>query len=197
MDEKPTLVVAAFERPDPLFEALLEAVESGLGDRRSLHLLDLHRLGFAPRMSPAERRAYHTGEPILDPMVAEHARLAGAASGMVFVFPTRLWQPPAILKAWLERVLVPGVAFVFDEKHRVRPNLHGLELVAGVTTYDMAKPEVRRGGNGSRRILLRALRANIPHRIKSSWSGLYDSAAASEERRREFVAEVHREMQRL
>ena len=197
VDASFTLVIAAFERPDPLFEALLGAVETGLAHRGPVHVLDLYQLGFAPRLSPAERRGYHGNEPIVDPMVADHASLAGAASGMVFVFPTRWWQPPAILKAWLERVLVPGVAFVFDENHRVRPNLHRLDLVAGVTTYDMGCWQVRRVGDGSRRILLRALRANIPRRVKSSWSGLFNEPAAAQERRDQFVAAVARRMARL
>ena len=43
---------------------------------------------------------------------------------LVFVYPTWWSGLPAILKGWLERVMVPGVGFVFDEQTgKVRPGL--------------------------------------------------------------------------
>ncbi len=148
-------------------------------------------------MSPEERRAYHGDEPILDPMVAEHAELVGAATVLAFVYPTRWWQPPAVLKAWLERVMVPGLAFVFDDQHRVRPNLSHLQAIAGVATYDMTRREVLRVGDGGRRMLLRALRANAPGKAKTSWNGLFDAGSASAAERERFAARVREKAARL
>ncbi len=195
MAETLGLVVAAYEPADAVGESLVAAVVTGLGEGRDVRVLDLPALGFTPRMSAAERRAYHTEEPIVDPMVREHAGLVAAATALVFVYPTRWWQPPAVLKAWLERVLLPGVAFVFDDDHKVRPNLHRVQAIAGVTTYDMPKREVGRVADGGRRILLRAVRANAGRKTKTSWSGLY--AGASREQRERFADEVAARMARL
>ena len=79
-------------------------------------MLDLYAVGFAAAMSPEERHAYHGDEPIIDPLVAEHAALVLRADALVFVYPTWWSGLPAILKGWLERVMVPGVGFRFDER---------------------------------------------------------------------------------
>jgi putative NADPH-quinone reductase len=190
-------VVTAYDHPDALFDSIVGRAVAGLERNRHVYVLDLQALGFVPRMSPDERRAYHSEQPIVDLTVAEHAALVKAAAVLAFVFPTRWWQPPPILKAWLERVMVPGLAFVLDEQHRVRPNLHHLEAMAGVTTYDMSAGSVRRVGDGSRRMLLRTLRANAPRRVNTSWSGLFDAAKASPEQCEEFLADVEHRLARL
>ena len=74
-------------------------------------------------MSLAERRAYHSDQPLVDPVTVAHADLVRRAEVLVFVYPTWWSGPPAILKGWLKRVLVPGVAFRFDGAGKVRPAL--------------------------------------------------------------------------
>jgi hypothetical protein len=76
-----------------------------------VHLDDEH---FRPAMSAEERLAYDTATPILDAQVAVHADLVAAAEALVFVYPTWWAAPPAVLKGWMDRVLVPGVAFTFE-----------------------------------------------------------------------------------
>ena len=194
MAESVGLVVAAYQPDDTYGRRLVAAAAAGLGTRREARVLNLPAIGFVPRMSAAERRAYHGDHPIVDPLVGEHAALVQAASALVFVFPTLWWQPPAILKAWLERVLVPGVAFRFDAKGKVRPGMQNIKAIAGVTTYDMDKRSVGQVGDGSRRMLLRAMRANAG-RAKTSWSGLFADALARERER--FPGIVEKRMAKL
>ena len=78
-------------------------------------VLDLYGEGFRAAMSNGEWLAYHSDRPILDPMVERHAEIVKQAEALVFVYPTWWSTMPAILKGWLERVMVPGVGFVFDE----------------------------------------------------------------------------------
>ena len=87
----------------------------------TVHLLDLYALGFRAAMSADERRAYHGEQPIIDPLVAEHAALVRACEALVFVYPTWWSAMPAILKGWLERVLVPGVGFDVRRQGQSRP----------------------------------------------------------------------------
>ena len=195
---KPNALVVAVRNDDgPFHTDLLDAVVRGLDDAWRPQILDLTEVGFVPFMSAAERTAYHTDTPVVDPMVAEHVDLIDGANALIFVFPTRWWQPPALLKAWLERVFVPGVAFVFNENHRVRPNLGQLQALAGVTTYNTSARSLRRVGDGGRRMVLRAMRANIPHRVSKSWSGLKAFDAATAEQKATYLADVERHMARL
>ena len=67
-------------------------------------------------MTAEERDAYHGESPICDPLVERYADIVGRAGALVFVYPTWWSTLPAILKGWLERVMVPGVSFRFDER---------------------------------------------------------------------------------
>ncbi len=58
--------------------------------------------------------------PICSEQVRRYAELVTNAEALIFVYPTWWWGLPAMLKGWLERVLVPGVAFVIDPRnHKV------------------------------------------------------------------------------
>lgn len=164
----PALILLA-DQPRAGCDRLAAAAERGLEGRHQTRLLDLPALGFEVAMSAAEHRAYHGDRPIIDPMVAEHAALAVEAEIMVFVYPTVWWGPAPPIKAWLERVLVPGVAFVLDHRNRVRPNLHRLRAIVGVTVHLQPAAELSEAGDGGRKILLRALRLNVPHRLRTDW----------------------------
>ena len=152
-----------------------QTVRHALRENRIVETVDLVSEGVVPAMSRTERLRYERGEPIVDPMIAVHADLVARAEVIVFVFPTRWWCPPPELKAWIERTFVPNVAFVLDERNRVRPNLRNLRAIAGVTTH--AHPDViADGGDGARRMLLRTLRLNAPRRVRTEW--LLDPANA-------------------
>jgi putative NADPH-quinone reductase len=187
----PALIILA-DQPRAGCDRLAAAAERGLADRHQTRLLDLPALGFEVAMSSAEHRAYHGDHPILDPMVAEHAALAVEAEIMVFVYPTVWWGPASPVKAWLERVLVPGVAFVLDHRNRVRPNLHRLRAIVGVTVYLQPADELDGAGDGGEKILLRALRLNVPHRLRTEWLTM-----AAGDPVESFAARVEARMSRL
>ena len=65
-------------------------------------------------------------------MVESHARLVKQADALVFVYPTWCWGLPAIMKGWIERVLVTGVAFRLDERSgRIKANLRHVRRIVG------------------------------------------------------------------
>jgi putative NADPH-quinone reductase len=133
--------------------------------------------------------------PIVDPMVAEHASLVQRAEVIVFVYPTWWSGLPAILKGWLERVMVPGIGFVLDERtNKVRPGLGQMRRLVGISTYGSPRSYVRLVNDNGRRIITRALRMSCGLRVRTSWLGLYaiDTATAAE--RTEFLARVEAEL---
>ncbi len=144
------------------------AARRALSPRHVVETIDLVAEGVTPAMSRTERLHYESGDPIVDPTLAIHAEAVRRAGVMVFVFPTRWWTPPQVLKAWLERVFVPGVAFVLDEQRRVRPALGELRAVAGITSHQ--RPDaIEHAGDGARRMLLRTMRLNAPRRVRTEW----------------------------
>jgi putative NADPH-quinone reductase len=158
-------------------------------------LLDLERLGFRAAMSPDERAAYHGEDPILDPLVARHAELVGRATLLAFVYPTWWSGLPAILKGWLERVMVPGVGFRFDERSgKVRPGLTNVDTIVGVSTYGSRRAYVRAINDNGRRTLTRALRLSCGLRTRTRWIGMYGLDSSTAVQRAEFAAAVEQAM---
>jgi putative NADPH-quinone reductase len=192
------VVVLAHPSPDSFCHALAERAVLGLrAAGHEVELLDLYALGFTAAMSPDEREAYHGDRPILDPLVQHHADLVVRAGVIVFVYPTWWSGLPAILKGWLERVLVPGVGFRFDERGKVRPGLGGLRHLVGVSTYGSTQRYVRLVNDNGRRTITRALRMSCGLRTRSRWLGVYALDTSTAVQRQEFAALVERTMASL
>jgi NAD(P)H dehydrogenase (quinone) len=160
-------------------------------------MLDLYALGFAPAMTAAERAAYHSEQPLLDPLTTGHAELVRGADVLAFVYPTWWSAPPAILKGWLERVLVTGVAFQFDVRGKVRPALTHVRHIVGVSTYGAPWAYVKVLHDGGRRMITRALRMSCGLRTPTTWLGLYSIDTAGAAERAAFVDRVEHATARL
>lgn len=198
------LVVCAHPDADSFNHAITAAAERGL-TRAGHHVttLDLYALGFDAAMSVEEHRAYTSWTPgngtapLLDPMAAEHAELVRQASLLVFVYPTWWSQPPAILKGWLERVLVPGVAFTFDARGKVRPGMEHVRRIIGISTYGSPWTYVKLTNDGGRRMITRALRMSCGMRTPTTWLGMYAVDTAGAEERKAFLDRVEHRMAHL
>lgn len=192
------VIVVAHPNADSFGHAIAARARAGAeAAGHDVHLLDLYALGVTAAMSPAEHAAYHGDTPLLDPLLVEHAALVKAADALVFVYPTWWSSMPAILKGWLERVMVPGVAFVFNAKGKVRPGLTNVRRIIGISTYGSPRLYVKAVNDNGRRTLTRALRLNTGARTRTSWLGLYaiDTATAAE--RDAFLQRVEGKLQSL
>lgn len=189
------LVVVAHPSTDSFCHALADRAVAGLrAAGHDVTVLDLYAEGFRVAMSADERAAYHGDEPILDPMVQLHADAVLGADALVFVYPTWWSGLPAILKGWLERVLVPGVGFRFDDKGKVRPGLGQVRHLVGISTYGSPRSYVRLVNDNGRRTITRALRLSCGFRVRSHWHGFYAIDTSSRAERAEFAARVESRM---
>lgn len=192
-------VVLAHPRADSYAHALAQRAVDGLqvaGHR--VDVIDLYAEGFRAAMSEAEREAYHGDEPILDPLVQASADLIRSVDALIFVYPTWWSGLPAILKGWMDRVMVPGVGFTFDERTgKVRPGLTNVRHLIGISTYGSPKSAVRVINDNGRRTIMRALRLSCGFGVRTHWHGLYAIDASTLEQRAEFAAQVERSMTEL
>ena len=128
------LVVNAFD-PSANDHAVVDEAIATLRERG--HEVDHRPLvggPFEAFMSADERREYHEAEPLITEETRDHAEALKHADALLFCYPTTLFTLPSILKGWVERVMVPGVAFVFDSKERVRPGMTNIKRIGLVTT---------------------------------------------------------------
>ena len=193
------LVVVAHPSADSFCHALAARARAGLlAAGHEVVVLDLYALGVRVAMTVDEREAYHGDDPILDPLIAEHAVLVQRAQALVFVYPTWWSGLPAMLKGWLERVMVPGVGFRLDERTgKVRPGLGQVRHLIGISTYGSPWSYVRLVNDNGRRVLTRALRLSCGFRVRATWLGFYAIDTSSPGQRTAFLARVEQKMATL
>ncbi len=154
------LVVDGFTEPsnDPgLAARVVSLLEAQHHDVESLSLAGAEYAGF---MTAEERHAYETDEPLIDPAMKRSAQLVQSVDALVFVYPTTLFGVPPVVKSWLERVMVLGVAFVFDDSQRVRPGLTNVRRLGVVTTTRHNRRRIMRARDLGYRTFMRTLRLN-------------------------------------
>jgi putative NADPH-quinone reductase len=192
-------VILAHPNPDSFAHELARRAEAGLRvGGHDVELIDLHAIGFRAAMSSEERMAYHGESPVLDPIVRGQVNLVRSVDALVFVYPTWWSGLPAILKGWLERVMVPGVGFRFDERSgKVRPGLGNVRHLIGISTYGSPRWYVNAVNDNGRRTLLRALRLSCGWRTSRRWLGLYAIDTTTPAQRGEFAAHVERSLSEL
>ncbi len=187
------VVIVANPNPTSFSHAIAARLREGLeasGHRVIVH--DLYAEGFRAAMSAEEREAYHGDVPVVDPLVIEHITDLRDAHTLIFVYPTWWSSLPAVLKGWLERVMVPGVGFVFDERHKVRPGLTNVKRLVGVATYGSSWRSVKLINDNGRRTILRALRLSTSVRTRSTWLPLYGMDSLDVSDRERFLVKVDR-----
>lgn len=192
------VVVVAHPDPESFSLALAhQAVRSLTSGGHHVDLLDLYALGFRASMTEAEFQRYqqpqYMNDPAAqqdDPLVAEHIRLVQAADGMVFVYPTWWSSMPAVLKGWLERVMVPGVGFVFGKRQRIRPGLTNIKHLVGISTYGSPWLYIKLVNDNGRRTVQRTLRVATSMRARFTWLALYRTDTSTPARRAEFLNRV-------
>ena len=105
--------------PESFHGAVRDVALEGLRRRHDVDLLDLYAEGFDPVLGAEERRRYHDVERNREGIEPYLIRLR-KAEGLVVQFPTWCFGPPAMLKGWLDRVIIPG--FAFDIADRPTPS---------------------------------------------------------------------------
>jgi NAD(P)H dehydrogenase (quinone) len=188
-----------FAHPDAAsFDAALHQRVVGVL-RRNGHDVDdcdLYAEGFEPVLGYEERRKYND-EKAPHPEVASHIRRLREAQGLAFVFPTWFYGMPAILKGYLDRVWLPGVAFTMvDGKPRSR--LHHIVRFAAVTTYGAPRTiNETLVGDPNRRALMRGIGGLVHPRAKKLFLARYAMDSIGEDERKAFLALVERRIAQL
>jgi NAD(P)H dehydrogenase (quinone) len=192
------IVVVAHPDPNSFNHAIAATAVAALrAAGHHVDLLDLYAENFDAAMSITERQEYHGAQPIVDDAVARHAALVQAARGVVFVYPTWWSSMPAILKGWLDRVMVPGVAFDIDAHNNLSRRLTHVRRLVGISTYGSPWLYVKAMHDNGRRTLLRALRLNTSLTTRTSWLALYRMDTRTPEQRAAFLQRVDSKMRAL
>jgi putative NADPH-quinone reductase len=182
--------------PESFHGAIRERALAGLARAgHSVDLLDLYAEGFEPVLTAEQRRRYHDTAVNRAGLEGYVARLQ-AAEGLVVQFPTWCFGPPAMLKGFFDRLLMPGVAFDLADPARVRPQLRHIVRLTGIVTY--GRPWLTAVGMGDppRRIVTRYLRWFVSPGAAVAYLAQYHMNVATDATRARFLDRVERALAR-
>lgn len=149
---------------------------------------DLYAENFDPRLSAAERSAYHEPRSPDEPAGPYVARLL-AAEGLVLCFPVWNYGYPAMLKGFFDRVFLPGVSFEMVDG-AVRPSLRNIRKVAAVTTYGGSRLRALLVGDPPRKLVGRVLRSTVRPGAPVKFLAHYGMNVSTDASRKAFMRTV-------
>jgi len=148
VESSKVLLVSAHPLEDSLSGSLAGIVEDELTANghavTRINLYNIHGSPFQPSLTPTERRGYfNDGYPTPSEDVKPFIASLQDANKLVFVYPTWWFSTPAILKGFIDRVFLPGVAFRLphleskeeESYFGLIPGLTNIKKVGVVTTY--------------------------------------------------------------
>jgi NAD(P)H dehydrogenase (quinone) len=193
------LVVYAHPLEDSFVAAVRQRALAGLASAgHDVDLMDLYAEGFAPSLTEDEWRAHRAGIAAKPADVKAHAERLRRAQALVLVYPTWWGGQPAILKGWLDRVWVEGVAYTLPEgANHIRPLLRDVRRLVAVTTHGSPKWINAVEGEPGKRIVLRQMRSLCHPLVRTRWLALYGVDQSDEAKRRAFLEKVERSMSRV
>ncbi|MCP4316861.1 MAG: NAD(P)H-dependent oxidoreductase [Hyphomicrobiales bacterium] len=179
-----------------LFECAKSALET---HGHEIRVIDLYRDGFDPVIRREEWLDYFS-EPAknIEPLKS-HVEALRWANGLILIYPTWMYGPPAMLKGWMERVLLPGVAFevALEKNARIVGGLQNIKYFLTITTSGSPRWWLRIVRDPGRNMIMRAMRILFHPSCRMRWLQLYDMDHASEEDRAGFMRQVEREVSKI
>jgi NAD(P)H dehydrogenase (quinone) len=189
-----TLIVYCHPNPDSLSGALLATAQKALAKPGSeLRTIDLYAQGFEPVLTREERIAYLPNPGLIEARVQPHVDALKWAEHLVFVFPIWYYGPPAMLKGWLERVWLPGVAFLPPPRKGspALPGLHNIKRLTVLTSGGSPWWWLKVIGDPAKKLFTRGLRAIMHPRCKTTWLQLHNINNVTRAECDAFIAKVH------
>ncbi len=193
------LIVQANPEASALVAAMGERAQDALGRTHSVRLIDLDDIAYQPCLSGQELANYfELAEDHPDGVVRGHISDVRWAEGIVFVYPTTAAGLPAVMKGWLDRTLIPGVAFTLNPRtQRIMPALTNIRRLAIVTTSAAPTWWLRLVGDGGRTTIARTVRLICHRPSRFTFMSLPSVNSATGTGKEAFLDEVTKRLERL
>ena len=173
--------------------AILETARTALcGAGHEVRVINLYRDGFDPVLSVEEWHSYLSDTAKNIAAVRDHVEAMRWAESLVLIFPTWMYGPPAMLKGWLERVWLPGVAFDVPAGPRQRAVglFRNIRRFTVITTSGSPWWWLRLIRDPCRSMFLRGFRILFHRRCRVAWLQLHGMNHATDSRRQAFLNKV-------
>ncbi len=108
------LIIYAHPREKSFNQAILKRAESVLAElRQNVKIRDLYALGFNPSLSADDQNQLDQG--IIPPDIKAEQEFISWAEYIIVIHPIWWFGMPAIMKGYIDRVMISGFAYVYEE----------------------------------------------------------------------------------
>ncbi len=193
------LVVYCHPRPESFTAAVRDLVLAKLEDAGAeTRLIDLYAEGFQPTLTAQELEVYEDTEKNQVP-VADHIAAVQWCDTLIFVYPTWWYGLPAMLKGWLDRVLVPGCAFLMPDAVNtdIRPALTHITRLGVFTTCGASWWLTRYVSAPGKRMILRGIRLLCAKGCKTVYAAHYLMDSSTDASRAAHLRKVAAKLDRF
>lgn len=158
-------------------------------------LVDLYSDGFQPVLTAPEWSGY-LDAPANRAPVARYCADVEWCDTLIFVYPTWWYGLPAIVKGWLDRVLLPDVAFLMPDgqNQTIRAALNQITRMGVFTTCGASWWLTRFVGAPGRRTLLRGVGLLCHPKAKKVFAAHYFMDSSTEASRARHLDKVRAQM---
>lgn len=185
------LVVYCHPKPKSFTAAVRDTVIGRLeAAGAEVRLFDLYAQGFDPLLKAQDFDCYEDEAANCRGIETEVEALRWCDT-LIFVYPTWWYGLPAMLKGWLDRVLVPGVAFAMpDAQGNIKPCMTHITRLGVFTTCGASFWLTRFIGAPGKRTILRGLRILCAKRCRTVFAAQYLMDSSTDDSRKAHLARV-------
>lgn len=142
--------------------AILTAITKDLREKnQEFQVIDLYKDGFNPVYSAEELKLFSQGETTY-PLVKEYQHQLNKTTELIFVFPIWWFDLPAILKGFIDKVMLFGFGYLEDEEGNLTGLLTHITKTTIVTTSTAEQNFLENeGGNAIQGVFINRTLADI------------------------------------
>lgn len=163
-----------------------------------VRVIDLYARAYDPTLSLAEWEGY-LDTPRNRQAVAEDVAALQWADTLIFIYPTWWYALPAVLKGWLDRTMLPDVAFLMPDgaNRTIRPGLTHIRRLGVFTTCGASWWLTTFVGAPGKRMLTRGIGLLCAPRHRRAFAAHYLMDSSTPESRARHLARVAAKTDRL
>lgn len=193
------LIVFCHPKPGSFNHAVLKTVTAELqAAGAEYRVADLYAESFTPVLSRQEWECYEDTQENTC-ATGPHVDSVLWCDTLIFIYPTWWFGPPAMLKGWLDRVLVPGVAFSMPtaDNPTFAKGLTHITKLGLFTTCGASWLLTRYVGAPGKRTIMRGLKPLCHPKAKTAFAAHYRMDFSTPQSRARHLARVQAKTRRL
>ncbi|MBR0580512.1 NAD(P)H-dependent oxidoreductase [Bacillus altitudinis] len=173
--------------------AILTSITEKLETKREpFQVIDLYKDGFNPVFTAEELKHFHKGETPYS-LVKDYQEKLKQSTELVFIFPVWWWDLPAMLKGFIDKVMLSGFAFIEDQNTgTLQGLLTNIKKTTVISTSTTDKEYIEsEAGNAIQSVFIDRTLADLGIKNESTkWIHFSRVNLTTDEKRKQFLKEI-------